>query len=137
MLGNFPCFSSCDICCLFSKLTFRKNSFRNTIRVSNSFESRSFWVQTVYKDHQQTTKVASSTERVGTFPLPNFYLVNLQHSNNKHVFSFREETVSTLIRWLFWIYSRLSLTQLCITQYYHFPRLDGRVPVFSPLYYCN
>ena len=34
-------------------------------------------------------------------------------------------------------YSRLSLTQLCITQYYHLSRPDGPVPVFSPLYYCN
>ena len=35
------------------------------------------------------------------------------------------------------LYSRLSLTQLCITQYYHLTRLDGPVPVFSPIYYCN
>ena len=35
------------------------------------------------------------------------------------------------------IYSRLSLTQLCITQYYHLSRPDGPVPVFSPIYYCN
>ena len=34
-------------------------------------------------------------------------------------------------------YSRLSLTQLCITQYYHLSRPDGLVPVFSPIYYCN
>ena len=34
-------------------------------------------------------------------------------------------------------YSRLSLTQLCITQYYHLSRPDGPVPVFSPIYYCN
>ena len=35
------------------------------------------------------------------------------------------------------IYSRLSLTQLCITQYYDLTRPDGQVPVFSPIYYCN
>ena len=35
------------------------------------------------------------------------------------------------------VYSRLSLTQLCITQYYLLSRLDGPVPVFSPIYYCN
>ena len=35
------------------------------------------------------------------------------------------------------IYSRLSLTQLCITQYYHLSRADGLVPVFSLIYYCN
>ena len=34
-------------------------------------------------------------------------------------------------------YSRLSLTQLCITQYYHLSQPDGPVPVFSPIYYCN
>ena len=34
-------------------------------------------------------------------------------------------------------YSRFSLTQLCITQYYHLSRPDGPVPVFSPIYYCN
>ena len=34
-------------------------------------------------------------------------------------------------------YSRLSLTQLCITQYYHLSGPDGPVPVFSPIYYCN
>ena len=33
-------------------------------------------------------------------------------------------------------YSRLSLTQLCITQYYHLTRPDGQVPVFSPIYNC-
>ena len=34
-------------------------------------------------------------------------------------------------------YSRLSLTQLCITQYYHLSRLDGPVPVFYPIYFSN
>ena len=34
-------------------------------------------------------------------------------------------------------YSRLSLTQLCITQYYHLSRPDGPVLVFSPIYYYN
>ena len=33
--------------------------------------------------------------------------------------------------------SPLSFTQLCITQYYHLSRLDGLVPVFSPINYCN
>ena len=33
MLGNFACFFV--VCCFFSKSTFSKNSFRNTIRVSN------------------------------------------------------------------------------------------------------
>ena len=35
------------------------------------------------------------------------------------------------------LYSQLSLTQLCITQYYHLSRPDGPVPDFSPIYYCN
>ena len=34
-------------------------------------------------------------------------------------------------------YSRLSLTQLCITQYYHLSRPDGPGTVFSPIYYGN
>ena len=61
-------------CCLwifFLKLTFSKTSFRNTIRVSNSWDpdqARHFvsliWVHTVCKGYQQTTKVATSRERV-------------------------------------------------------------------------
>ena len=45
---------------LFSKFTFSKDSFRNTIRVSNGLESDHdlIWVQTVCKVCQQTTKVA-------------------------------------------------------------------------------
>ena len=35
-LGNFACFFI--VCGFFSKLTFPKNSFRNTIRVSNSLD---------------------------------------------------------------------------------------------------
>ena len=37
MLGNFSCF--CSHLLTFSKLTFSQNSFRNTIRVSNSLDS--------------------------------------------------------------------------------------------------
>ena len=55
----------------FSKLTFSKNSFRNTIRVSNSRDPDQDrhsvcpdLVQTVCKSYQQTTKVAASKERV-------------------------------------------------------------------------
>ena len=36
MLGNFACFFV--VCLFFSKLTFSKNSFRNTIRMSNSLD---------------------------------------------------------------------------------------------------
>ena len=36
MLGNFACFFCCLL--IFSKSTFSKNSFRNTIRVSNSLD---------------------------------------------------------------------------------------------------
>ena len=33
-------------------------------------------------------------------------------------------------------YSHLSLTQQCITRYYHIPRTDGLIQVFFPIYYC-
>ena len=36
IVGNFSCFLSADF---FFKLTFSKNSFRNTIRVSNGFDT--------------------------------------------------------------------------------------------------
>ena len=36
ILGNFSCF--CRLLIFFSKLTFSKNSFRNTIRMSNSLD---------------------------------------------------------------------------------------------------
>ena len=36
MLGNFACFF--DVCLIFSKSTFSKNYFRNTISVSNSLD---------------------------------------------------------------------------------------------------
>ena len=46
----------------FSKLFFSKNSFRNTMRVSNGLDpdqdqqmSVLIWVQTVYKGYEQTT----------------------------------------------------------------------------------
>ena len=51
----------------FSKLTFSKNNFRNSIRVSNSLDpdlSVLIRYQTVYKDYQQMTKVSASKERV-------------------------------------------------------------------------
>ena len=37
MLGNFSCFC-CRLLTFFSKLTFSKNFFRNTIRVSNGLD---------------------------------------------------------------------------------------------------
>ena len=37
MLGNFACFYV--VCCLLSNQLYKKKSFRNTIRVSNSLES--------------------------------------------------------------------------------------------------
>ena len=55
------------------------------------------------------------------------YLVNLVYS---WVLSISGKFMGTK-------YSRLSLTQLCITQYYHLSRPDGLVLVFSPIYYCN
>ena len=62
--------------CSSFRITFSKKNFRNTIQVSKQFGSRSgptfrtnilsvlIWVQTVYKDYQQTTKVAASKEGV-------------------------------------------------------------------------
>ena len=44
----------------FSKLTFAKNSFRNTIRVSNGLDPD----QDRQKGNQQMTEVAASQERV-------------------------------------------------------------------------
>ena len=37
MMGNFACFF-CRLPIFFSKLTFSKNSFGNTVRVSNSLD---------------------------------------------------------------------------------------------------
>ena len=59
------------ICWLFSKLTFSKNSFRNTIRVSNGLDPDQDrhsvgpdQVQSVCKGYQQITIVAPSMIRV-------------------------------------------------------------------------
>ena len=72
MLGNFSCFF-CRLL-LFSKLTFQRNSFRNTIRVANSLDpdqarhSGLIWVQTVCKDYQQMTKFTAGRQSVkGSF----------------------------------------------------------------------
>ena len=53
----------------FLKSTFSKNSFRNTIIVSNSLDRMSvlIWVQTVWKGNQQMTKVAPISKRVYYF----------------------------------------------------------------------
>ena len=73
MLGNFHAFVF--VCCLFSKLTFSKNSFRNSIRVkqfgsgSGQILSVLILVQTAYKGYQQTTKVVTIKERVKSGPL--------------------------------------------------------------------
>ena len=42
MLGNFSCLC-CRLLIFFSKLTFSKNSFRNTIKVSNSLYPDQDW----------------------------------------------------------------------------------------------
>ena len=70
LLGNFACFFV--VCCFFFKSTFSKNSFMNTIRVSNSLDfqirpdilSGLIWVQTVCKGNQQMTLV----DRVKVLP---------------------------------------------------------------------
>ena len=38
MLGNISCFCQVVVCWFYSKLTFSKNSFRNTIRMSNGLD---------------------------------------------------------------------------------------------------
>ena len=46
--GYFMFLSSADLfVVVFSKSSFRKNSFRNTIRISNSLKPDKIWVQTV------------------------------------------------------------------------------------------
>ena len=75
MLGNFSCFC---YRLLFSKLTFSKNYFRNTIRVSNSLDLDQDWhsvgldlglycLQSLSADNKK--KVPTSKERVNDFVL--------------------------------------------------------------------
>ena len=54
---------------MFSKSTFLKNSFRNTIRVSTGLDPDQdlIWVQTVCKGYQQKTKVSANKEMVKFF----------------------------------------------------------------------
>ena len=69
MLGNFSC-----LCCHLLTLQnyfFQNNSYRNTIRVLNSFDpdpdrhvSVLIWFQTVYKGNHQTTKITTIKEIV-------------------------------------------------------------------------
>ena len=56
---------------MFSKSTFLKNSFRNTIRVSTGLDPDQdlIWVQTVCKGYQQKTKVSANKEMVKFFSL--------------------------------------------------------------------
>ena len=48
----------------FSKLTFKQNSFRNTIRVSKGLDPDQdwIWVQTVCRDYQKTINFAATKE---------------------------------------------------------------------------
>ena len=67
MLRNFSCFCSSFF---FQNQLFKKNSFRNTIRVSNSLNPDQTYVlsfgfeQTVCKCYQQMTNVAASSRRI-------------------------------------------------------------------------
>ena len=70
ILGNFSCF--CCSMLTFSKLTFSKNSFRNTIRESNSLDpdpDRQNWSgsKLFAKGYQQMSKVTASKQRVKYF----------------------------------------------------------------------
>ena len=67
MLANFPCsLSPADY---FAKSTFSKNSFRNTVRVSNSLDpdvvSGLIWAQTVYIGYHKTTLVGKALNDKG------------------------------------------------------------------------
>ena len=69
MLGNFWC--GCCQLIFFSKSTFWKNSFRNTIRVSNSLgpdQDLQIWTQAVFKVNGQMTKVVASRQSVNHAP---------------------------------------------------------------------
>ena len=62
MLGNFACFFVVWIFFFLIKFYNNKKKIRNTIRVLNSLDPDQF--QTVCKGYQQTTKDATSWERV-------------------------------------------------------------------------
>ena len=53
------------LCSLFSKSTFSKNYFRNTIRVANR-TSGLIWIQNVCKSYHQMIKVAASRQIVNS-----------------------------------------------------------------------
>ena len=67
MLTNFLC--SFSLSEFFENSTFAKNSFRNTIRVSNSLDpdvvSGLIWAQTVYIDYHKTTLVGKALNDKG------------------------------------------------------------------------
>ena len=60
-----PLLSSADV---FTIIFFLKNSFHNTIRVSNGLDPDQVdvlvWVKTVFKDYKQTTKLVTSKEKI-------------------------------------------------------------------------
>ena len=81
LFGNFACFFV--VRCFFQKSTFSKNSFKITIRMSNSLDpdqARHFvgliWGQTVCKGYQQTTLVG---KELYLKSLPELTLVILNH----------------------------------------------------------
>ena len=73
MLGNFACFFVA--CGFFFKLSFsKKKSFRNTIRQKNSLDPDQAWCffwpdlgPNCLQGYQQTTRIASSRERVNDY----------------------------------------------------------------------
>ena len=74
MLGNSACNFTSVFFFIFLNQLFQKQSFRNTIRVSDSLDPNRpdvllslIWVQTVCKGYQQTTKVATSGESIKNY----------------------------------------------------------------------
>ena len=69
MLGNFSCFCCCLL--IFFKINLKKKNSGTLLECQTVWiQIRTdrmlvlIWVQTVFKDHQQTTKFATSKERV-------------------------------------------------------------------------
>ena len=129
MLGSLSCFF-CRLLTFCSKSIFSKNSFRNTMRVSNSFYPHQdqyslsvlIWVQTVCKNYQQTTKNTASRLRVK-------YLLKI--SNTWHGTMFRQgssvnyypvlsaNTLLTFIMTVALVYKISSTKQQIITCIHH------------------
>ena len=75
-------------CYLFSKLTFSKYSFKNTIRLSNSLDPDQGPALGPNCLQRQTTKVATSKERVN-----DIYRVRVLHFQNPEILKLRSKNL--------------------------------------------